>query len=118
VDRGEHVEVERGTQRVGLARASRLPVAAEIEGQHAESVLRQHPRLLLPTLLVETAPVSQHDAVVAFSVDVSVDEPSVLGRKGDALLRRGEPRQKETCQDRSKGEHWAIVLPTRDGFLG
>src|ERR1022692_4423745 len=41
----------------------------------------QRLRLLLPTILLKTAPVVQHDAVVAFPVHVGVDHSSILSGK-------------------------------------
>ena len=78
----------------------------------AKSGLNQRLCLLLPALLVEAASVRQHDAALAFSVGICVDDASVLSWKGDVLLRHGKPRQKkESRKERSEGEHGGIVLP-------
>ena len=63
-----------------------------------------------PTLLVEPAAVSQHHAAVARSIHVGVDDPPVLGRKGNALLRHREGRQGNGRYSRIKNTHAAISL--------
>ena len=95
----------------------RLAAPAEIDGQSAKSGLNERLRLLLPALLVEAASMRQHHAALAFSVDICVDDTSVLSWKGDVLLRRGKPRQKESRKERSEGEHEGIVLPLVIDFL-
>src|SRR5262249_52414292 len=107
-DRGEHVEVERRAERIGLARSSRLPVPAEVNRQHAETGLLERLGLLLPALLVESAAVSQHDAARALPVQVGVDKPPVLGREGD-VLRRGGSGQQEGRHDCLKSRHTMSV---------
>ena len=81
--------MERRTHRGGVARASRLAVAAEVERQNSKSCLCERASLLLPALFVETASMSQDEASAGFSVNISVDDASVLGRKGDGFLRGG-----------------------------
>ena len=46
----------------------------------------------------------QHDTSVTFSVDVSVNNASILGRKGDSLLRGSAPRKRGP----------SIMTPTRN----
>ena len=64
------------------------------------SGIRQSLRLLLPTLLVETGPVSQHDAPVALTVPIGVDEAAVLGGEGDSSwsLSSGRVREQHAYQ--------------------
>src|SRR5467141_695149 len=95
----------------------RLAAPAEVDGQCAKSGLNERLRLLLPALLVEAASMRQHHAALALPVDIRVDDASVLSRKGDVLLRRGKPRQKESRKERSEGEHEGIVLPLVIDFL-
>jgi hypothetical protein len=52
----------------------------------------------------------QHNATVAFSINVGVDESPVLGRKRDALLRRDESLQYESRQNRRRDSHGRSVL--------
>ena len=52
----------------------------------------------------------QHDASVTFSVNVSVDYASVIGRKGNSLLRGGDPRKQQRHNDGNKRTHAANVL--------
>jgi hypothetical protein len=47
----------------------------------------------------------QHEAAIAASVHVGVDDASVLSRKGDVLLRYGETGQKESGQEQSENAH-------------
>src|SRR5207247_4380293 len=89
MDAGKDVEVERSGEDVLLAPASRLAITADVDGQNTKSGLCQFLRLLCPTLLVEPTSMSQHDATVSHSVQVTIDETSVLGRKVDTLRRSG-----------------------------
>ena len=72
-------------QRVDLRSALRLAAPTEIDGKSAESGLRQSLRLRRPTLLVEPAPVRQHDAAIAVSVHVGMDDSTILGRERHVL---------------------------------
>ena len=47
----------------------------------------------------------QHDASVTFSVNVSVNDASVLGTKGNGLLRGGAPGKQERGDDRDEHTH-------------
>jgi hypothetical protein len=47
----------------------------------------------------------QHKAAIAASVQVGMDDASVLRRKGDVLLRHGETGQKESGQEQSENVH-------------
>jgi hypothetical protein len=110
-DGGQHIEVDPVVARGGLGSAARLPPPAEIDGHGAESGLRQCLRLHRPTLLVEPASVSQHDAVVARAVHVGVDDAPVLRRKGDAFLRLGgDGGDHESNHGRFENRHAAISL--------
>src|SRR5260370_30078988 len=97
--------------------SARLAAPAEVAGECAKSGLDQRLRRFLPALLVEAASVRQHHAALAFSVDICVDDASVLSCKGDVLLCHGIPRQKENRKERSEGEHGGIVLPLVIDFL-
>lgn len=74
-DSSQDIQVKRRIHRVGLARASRFTVAAEVERQHSKFCRRERSSLLLPALLVERTTVGQHNSSVAFSVNISVDTP-------------------------------------------
>src|ERR1035437_9795688 len=76
-DSGQNIQVKRRIHRVGLARSSRFPVAAEVERQHSKACRRERSSLFLPALLVETTTVGQHNSSVAFSVNISVDYASI-----------------------------------------
>ncbi len=80
---GKHVEVERRREDVLLSGPRRVAVAAEVDGQHAIAGPLQFSRLLLPTALVEPAPVRQHDAARARAVQVALDHAAVFGVKRD-----------------------------------
>ena len=63
----------------------RLAVPAEVDCQDSEPGPREDRRLLSPTLLVEATSVNKHDAAIASSVLVGVDEPPVRRRKRHGL---------------------------------
>ena len=69
------------------AELPRLPVAAKIDGQHAEPCLCKRFRLLAPTLLGEAPSMSEHDGSITFSVEVGVKAIAIWGRKRNRLLR-------------------------------
>lgn len=87
--RGEDVQVEGRRPDVLLAGAAGTAVATQVDRHDSEARVRQHPRLLLPTPLVEPAAVDEHDAAVAPAVDVRLDDPAILGGDRDARGRRG-----------------------------
>ncbi len=105
----QYIQVERRTQGVGLAWTSGFAVAAEVERQYSKSCRRECLSLPLPTLLVETAAMGQHDTSVTFSVDVSVNNASILGRKGNGLLRGGTAGKQQCQNDRDERTHAANV---------
>jgi hypothetical protein len=47
----------------------------------------------------------QHEAAIASSVPVGMDDASVLSRKGDVLLRHAKTGQKESGQEQSENVH-------------
>ena len=102
--------MERRVHRFGLAWTSRATVTAEIERQHSKSCRRERSSLLLPALLVERAAMGQHDASATLSVNGSVDYASVIGRKGNSLLRGGAPCKQQRHNDGNKRTHAANVL--------
>ena len=83
-NRRQNVEVN-VIRRVDLRSALRLAAPTEIDGKSAESGLRQSLRLRRPTLLVEPTPVRQHDAAIAVSVHVGMNNSTVLGRERHVL---------------------------------
>ncbi len=87
---GQDVVMERSTQRVRLTRSAGLPVASEIDREDAKPGVGENPRLLLPTLFVELASMSQHNSTSAAAVQVGVNVPTVLSRKRNVLLSRRE----------------------------
>jgi hypothetical protein len=91
-----------------LTWTSRLATPAKIDRQNAKPGCLQRSCLLLPTPLIETATVSQHDGTVAFSIQVGMDKPAVLRRKRNVLLRRGESAQCGSGNDGSKSEHKSL----------
>ncbi len=46
---GQHIEMERGAERFGLARTSRISITAEIDRQHAKPGRCEKARLFLPS---------------------------------------------------------------------
>ena len=49
----------------------------------------------------------QHDAAIAFAVKIGVDAATILGGKGNVLLRGSRRREQETDQNHSKNSHGA-----------
>ncbi len=78
-----------------------ITAPTEIDSNDTESSFCQCFRLCCPTLLVEPASVSEHDGAVTSSVDIGVDDTSVLGRKGNVLWARA-PRQYEGGQSNTQ----------------
>lgn len=87
VDGGQNIEVQGGIGGIGLAGATGLAVAAEIEGQHAKSCGDQGVGLLAPALLVELTTVGEDYGVVSLAIEVREDDAAIFGGKGDGLLR-------------------------------
>src|SRR6266446_8726406 len=107
---GQHVVLDPIKPGLGL-RPARLPIPAKIDGHNAKSRLRQFQRLLLPTLLVKPASVRQHNASFSFSVDVGVDDTSILSRKRNVFLGHSRPSHKQSRKDRPQDKHREIVYP-------
>jgi hypothetical protein len=51
----------------------------------------------------------QHDASVAFSVNISVNYAPIVGRKGNSLLRGGASHKQQRHNDGNKRTHAANV---------
>src|SRR5262245_34735063 len=97
----QHIEARSVVIRVGRGAAARLTSPAKINGQNAKPRFDQYLCLFLPTLLCETASVRQHYSSVAFSIQVGVDKPAVLGRKGN-LFRRFRSGLPSACAAESE----------------
>ena len=103
--------MQRGAERIGLTWAADWPYPRKsIASTRKPCSLERH-RLLLPTLLVETATVSKHNPPVPIPVQIGVDEPAVPRRESDVLLRGGESRQENDRNHHAQSKHASSVTP-------
>jgi hypothetical protein len=102
---GQDIQVKRSIHRVGVAGASRFAVAAEVDGQHSKPCRDQDSSLFLPAFLVELTAMGQHNISVAFSVNIGVDQASVLGRKRHSLPGSGVGQKQQGHNEKDEPTH-------------
>jgi hypothetical protein len=104
----EYVILKRGAVEISLARARGAAESAEIDCQDAKSFGHQKVSLDPPTLLVESAAVSQHNRSDASAIEVGANAPTIFGRKRDSLLCRCQRGQRERKHG-SQHAHGGII---------
>jgi hypothetical protein len=98
--RGQHVVLCAIFAGLGLE----LAAPAEVDGQHTKSSIQERRHLFLPTFLVETPSMRKHDGALAFSVQIGVDDASILSWKRDMLLHHGNTGQKASGRNNLKND--------------
>jgi hypothetical protein len=87
-NRSEYVILKGRVIEISLAGTRRAAEATEIDCQNAKSFGHKSINLDPPTLLVESAAVSEHNCTGALAIEIGANSPTIFGMKRDALLCR------------------------------
>jgi hypothetical protein len=118
---GQHVEVERRSERIGLPGARRTAESPKVNRERHEPGLYEAARLRIPALFAVLPAVDKNNRVAAFPVDNPANRCTVFSPKFNGLrlihsLRcKGEPPDRQTkshCSDQqdSRCHGWSTVL--------